>query len=108
MGKNRLVGWLLCRLGSYPAVIGLLELSLDRELSFRERVALRFHDLLCSYCERLKKRLRAIREIIQTGQDVERIAIDEADRLSPEARERIKKALRKAIHDLESQKDDTG
>ena len=106
MGKNRLVGWLLCRLRSYPNVVGLLELSLDRELSFRERVALRFHDLLCSYCARFTKRLKVIREIIQTSQDVERIGVDEGNRLSPEARERIKTLLREAIQDFESQTGD--
>jgi hypothetical protein len=67
--------------------------SLDRDLPLRQRLALRIHWFMCPPCARMRRRLLFLR-------DAARRLEDEADRgdgeqagLSPEARERIKRAL---------------
>ena len=62
--------------------------SLDRRLSWRERLAVRLHLLVCSACTRVKHQLEflrtAARQYARHGEQIEGQA-----RLSPQARERI-------------------
>lgn len=70
----------------------LLSQSLDRPLSFRERLALRLHVSMCGACRRFARQLRFINraaaELEMRGLADERLTLGER------ARERIKRALR--------------
>ncbi|MFH1743245.1 MAG: zf-HC2 domain-containing protein [bacterium] len=67
--------------------------ALDRDLTRRERIALRFHLCICNMCRRFRKQARFLQEIgVELEEAVEKGVLQ--DRLSPEARERIKEALR--------------
>lgn len=76
-------------------VTRMLSDSLDRELSFHQRVGLRMHLLMCKFCSRYRKQLLFLRETIHLhaarGEDVE-----PSTTLPPEARERIERT----IHDI--------
>jgi len=73
----------------------LVSESLDRPLSFRQRMSVTMHLLLCRFCSRYRKQMRLMRLAL------ERLAKDKGDELgsisddslSTEARERIKKTL---------------
>lgn len=62
--------------------------SLDRPLGLRERFALTMHLWLCANCARFERQIRAMRTLLRVPDD----ASCDAD-LTPEARERIRKAL---------------
>jgi len=73
----------------------LVSESMERKLSFRERVQLAMHLAMCRLCAGFAKQVRLLR--VAARQDAERIAVassDQETRLSQEARERIKVALR--------------
>jgi hypothetical protein len=68
--------------------------ALDRDLRLRQRLALRIHFCMCPPCARLRRHLLFLRDAARRLQE-------EADRgngnqtgLSPEARERVKRALK--------------
>ena len=75
----------------------LLSESLDSPLPFRRRFALRMHLMMCYLCRRAARQGRALQEVIRglaarTGMNGEDPA--GIGDLSPEARERVKQALR--------------
>lgn len=76
------------------AVSQLVSESLDRDLPFRQRLAIRLHFMMCKYCFRYKKQLYALKDIIrhQAPTDEEREVGGLS--LSSEARDRIKNSLR--------------
>ena len=43
----------------------LISKSLDRQLSWRERFAVRFHLLICKYCKRFSQQLETMRTALQ-------------------------------------------
>ena len=65
--------------------------SLETSLSRRERFALKFHLLICAWCRRYENQIAILRAAIRC-----KIAHDEKSgpALSPEARERIRSALK--------------
>ena len=65
--------------------------SLDRELMFVEKWAVRLHYISCWSCRRFGKQIRAIREAVR--QHPERAT--EHQRLSPEAIRRIEEAIQR-------------
>lgn len=69
----------------------LLSQSLDRRLSWRERMGLRLHLMVCDVCQRFGRQLAimrsAIRIMVQTGEQ------DEQVRLPAEAKGRIAKVI---------------
>lgn len=68
--------------------------SLDRRLSFGEKVALKLHLMMCSMCNRFVRQLEFIRNAASAFAEVETYAAYPSEtRLSPEARERIMRAL---------------
>jgi hypothetical protein len=75
----------------------LLSESLDSPLPFRRRAALRMHLLMCYLCRRTARQARALNELIRAlaaktgwnGGDPAGLG-----ELSPEARERVRKALK--------------
>lgn len=70
----------------------LLSQSLDRPLSFKERLALRLHLLLCGACRRFARQLRFLSRTA-AGLETRGLA-DRRVTLGEPARERIKRALR--------------
>jgi hypothetical protein len=65
--------------------------AMDRRLSFVEKLGLRVHLLLCKWCRRYGEQLTFLRSAAHECQDHE--GPDMPQRLSPEARERIKRTL---------------
>lgn len=68
--------------------------SMDRTLTFRERMTLRMHLLMCSFCTRFSHQLRFLRraaEHFSRAHQDSSLAPDET--LSVEARQRIRRAL---------------
>ena len=71
----------------------LISESMDRTLPLGRRLAKRLHLLMCVLCARYERQLFMMREVLQrAGADEDPLGPDEIT-LSPEAKERIKKAL---------------
>lgn len=62
--------------------------GMDRPLTFLERFGLRIHLFLCKWCRRYGKQLKFLRDAAHHCEDH-----SPAQKLSPEARERIKQRL---------------
>jgi hypothetical protein len=76
----------------------LISESLDRELPFRQRMAVRLHLLVCRYCSQYRKQLLFIEKAISQIVEGEREGMDPTHggpSLSPEVGERIREALRR-------------
>jgi len=67
--------------------------ALDRPLPPLQRLGLRIHLFLCVWCRRYGKQIRFLRSIVRYEEHHSRLS---AEGLSPEARERIKRALESA------------
>jgi hypothetical protein len=65
--------------------------ALDKKLPFSKRVGLRLHLLVCSWCRRYGKQIRFLREAMHDHP--EELCEASSQSLSPEARERMKRAL---------------
>ncbi len=87
--------FLLRRLPACKQMTVLMSESLERRLTLRERVTLRLHLWVCIWCVWYLEQLRLLRASLRERdgrtetQDGARAA-----RLTPEARERIKRALK--------------
>ncbi len=64
--------------------------KLDRALSLRERLSLRMHLWMCVNCHRFERQIGMIRKLLHQPVDP---SYETEKELSPEARERIRKAL---------------
>lgn len=88
--------WLGRRLPTCQELTPVLSQSLERRLTLREQLTLRLHFLICVYCARYLKQLRFMRDTVR-ARDAQSLADDADDAtpsLTPEARERIRRALR--------------
>jgi hypothetical protein len=65
--------------------------ALDHSLSLPQRLGLRIHLLLCKWCRRYGKQIRFLREAVHEHPD--ELTESAARKLSPEARERLKRSL---------------
>jgi hypothetical protein len=84
---------LICRFTpTCPEVVRILSLGMDKELSLMMRLKLRIHYLVCSFCERYMKQLKYIRQV--SREFPEKIGDVSDVKLSTEAKERLKEALR--------------
>lgn len=90
--------WLGRRLPTCRELTPVLSQSLERRLTLREQLTLRLHFLICAYCARYLKQLRFMRDALRAreARALEADAADDnaASSLAPEARERIRRALR--------------
>ena len=77
-------------------VTRMLSDSLDRELSFHQRVGLRMHLLMCKFCSRYQRQLLFLRKTMhlhaEHSEDVE-----PSTTMPPEARERIKRYIHNVL-----------
>ena len=65
--------------------------AMEKQLTFRQRMALRFHLLMCDACTQFTRQLQVLRKAVgQLGRHIEN---DERLVLSKHARERIAKAV---------------
>ncbi len=68
--------------------------SMDRPLRLRERVTLRMHLLMCSFCTRFVRQMRVLRRaVVQLGQATPESSVLPQVSLSTEARARISRVL---------------
>jgi hypothetical protein len=71
---------------------------MDRELTFKERILLKSHYIICDRCDRYHDQLEIMRQAMQLHKK-EDTAFSGSASLSPEARSRIKAAvLHEASH----------
>jgi hypothetical protein len=85
----------------------LISQGQERPLGWRERWALKFHLLMCVYCRRFDRQIgwmrQAMREMGRRAEADAEIAAT-GDELSPEARERMLKALAKQCNHTHPEK----
>lgn len=87
------VAWLARRLPTCREMTELLSEAMDRRLPLRRRIAIKLHRLICVWCERYWRHLRFLREATRYRSEHE-IESSPPVSLPPEARERMKRALR--------------
>ena len=86
---------------SCKEVSKLVSESLDRNLPFWQRVQLRMHLSLCKLCKRFERDLLHIRDAVRRdAEEALEPADDSQPKLSPEARQRIQRALERRDADL--------
>lgn len=73
----------------------LISCSLDRELTFRERFAMRFHLCICRMCRKAYRQLRFLQSMSPDDAYIDDLLADQ--KLSMESRKRIREALEKEI-----------
>ena len=92
--KHNVRFWLLRRLPACKQTVEVISQSMERPLTLRERVLLKLHLWVCMWCvwylEHLKIMRTAMRE---NASDLPELESRSTPGLSPEARERIKKAI---------------
>jgi hypothetical protein len=67
---------------------------MDRPLTRKEQWALRFHLLLCTACKRYRKQLMLLRVAMRKFADwMDEVSMPSDQRLSADARERIRRAI---------------
>lgn len=75
----------------------LLSESLEKPLPFSRRLGLKMHLLMCRFCSRFEKQIMFMQKVLRRYEK-QRLEEDtpspDSPSLSPEARERMKKALR--------------
>jgi hypothetical protein len=84
---------LTCKEASY-----LASKKLDKNLSWRESLSFKLHIMMCGLCRRYASEIKKIHSILQKAGKTGLSALPESIKLSEESRERISKALDKALH----------
>jgi hypothetical protein len=90
--KHGIRFWLLRRLPTCQETVVTISQSMERSLSLRERIALKLHLWVCTWCQWYLEHLQLIREAAR-AKAAEIPALNTSPALSPEARERIKRKL---------------
>lgn len=86
--------WLARRLPTCRETTRLVSDSLDRKLPLRQRIKMELHLLICAFCERYRQQSLFLREAMrQAPLHAHEPEPTSAASLSPEARERLKRAL---------------
>lgn len=85
--------WLIKNTSPCQHVAELQSQALDRRLSWRERLDLRLHYLICLWCKRYEAQLRLLRRAVRRHAHAERCAEAGGPALSTTARARIQQAL---------------
>ena len=73
----------------------LISKSLDRRLSLRERLSLRFHTLICEYCRRFGQQLNTLRVALKRMN--ENVENDTNITMPSETKTRIAKSIESII-----------
>jgi hypothetical protein len=92
--KHAIRYWLLRRLPTCKQTVAVISQSLERPLTWRERVALKLHLLICVWCLWYLEHLQIMRQTaLSKGTAAAEMDYPATPGLSPEARERIKRQL---------------
>lgn len=91
-----MAGWMI----NCKEYVELSSQQLDRSLSLWDRITMKLHHLLCPPCGLIQQQFKAIRNACRFSVDDE--AFDESSRLSDEACERMKAAIKKAVQGKEN------
>ncbi len=67
--------------------------SMDHNLPLYERMLIWMHLLMCKYCTRFRRQIMMLRELCRSHR-LDETFLDPAVDLSPDARERIRQALK--------------
>lgn len=97
--KKGFNGWLGKLLPPCRDISALVSRSLDKDLSLRERLLLKTHLYICVACRQYLSQLEFMSEAVRKS-DARREAGDHAPRLSAEAAERLKNALKSSKYVL--------
>ncbi len=87
-----IAGWLIGLTPPCREVVKLASEDMNHPLPFGTRLKLRLHLMICDACERYRRQLRSIREALRRNPD-KLLGQEPSTGLSPEARERLKRAL---------------
>jgi len=85
--------WLAGKLPPCREITEMVSASLEEKPSLRERLLIRLHFSICVWCSRYRDQLLFMRETVRQTPDSDEEADDKSTTLSPEARERLKRAL---------------
>ena len=92
--KHSIRYWLLRKLPTCQQTVEKISLSMDRQLSLRERIDLKLHIWICAWCQWYMEHLSTIREAARAkGAESPDLDSTSTPGLSPEARDRIKRKL---------------
>ncbi len=72
-------------------VTKLVSESMESRLSWRKRIGMRIHFMMCVSCARYRRQILLIHELIR-----DYLSPEGDDHLSPESRERMKRAIKEA------------
>ena len=92
--ERLLVGFIDNHTPKCREVIKLLSQSMEVKLPITTRIKLRFHYLICAWCQRYEKQLRALRKIASSFP--ERVDDCCPETLPDSSKERLKQALRES------------
>src|ERR1700739_452080 len=92
--ERLLVGFIANHPPKCGEVIKLLSQSMEVKLPVTTRIKLRFHYLICIWCQRYEKQLRALRKIASSFP--ERLDACCPETLPDSSKERLKQALRES------------
>jgi hypothetical protein len=97
--KWAFIFWLARRLPDCKTMTPILGESLDRKLSLREKLTSKLHLFTCQACANYLKQVKFLREAIHIQEKIFTKEKDFSDsKMSIEAKERIKNALKSSIH----------
>jgi hypothetical protein len=86
--KHSIRYFLLRRLPPCQQVVEQISQSMERKLTLRERINLKLHLWICAWCQWYLEHLHLIHDLAHTHDP----GLTDGPTLSPEARERIKRA----------------
>lgn len=92
--KLEAIFWLARRLPVCRELTPWMSERLDKPLPLAREIKLRLHIMICDFCKRYQEQLYALREAVRTMDEPEAAAAPDQPRLSDDARERIKQAIR--------------
>jgi hypothetical protein len=95
--ESLLVGFIARRTPKCREIVKLLSQSMEMKLPLTTRIKIRFHYLICIWCQRYGTQLQALRKIASSLP--EHVDDCSADTLSYTSKERIKRALRETHHE---------
>ena len=90
--KHSVRFWLLRRLPTCQRTVETISQSMERPLSFKERIQLKLHLWICAWCQWYLEHLQLIRETARAKAD-EATDLNTGASLSDEARELIRRKL---------------
>jgi predicted anti-sigma-YlaC factor YlaD len=91
--EQRIIIWLAGRLPDCKPMTAMFSQSLDRKMSWRERITMRLHLYTCQACRRYVEQIEFMHENFRNLEN-ENTRSSQQSSLSEEAKERIKTVLK--------------